>query len=69
MQLIILFLFPIIKNIPVPADFTTRIITWRTPSEYNGEPPDWTKTAQNQMGFLMGFAFLCSFGLSLILFL
>ncbi len=62
----ILFLFPIILNVPVPKSLNYRIVNWRTPKEYEGETPKEAVTAQNQMGILMGlafiFAFLFSFG-------
>ncbi len=69
LQFIILFLFPIIRNIPVPASFSFRVVTWRTPSEYETDSPAWTKSAQNQMGLIMGLSFVFSIFLSLFLYL
>ncbi|MFQ5978394.1 MAG: hypothetical protein ACE5OZ_09720 [Candidatus Heimdallarchaeota archaeon] len=69
LQFVILFLFPIIRNVPIPKDYTFRLVTWRTPREYENEAPAWTKAAQNQMGILMGIAFVFSFLLALGLFL
>ncbi len=69
LQLVILFLFPIIRDIPVPKDYSSRIVTWRTAKEYENEAPTWTQKAQNQMGLLMGLAFALSFLIALGLFL
>ena len=56
-------------NIPIPKDYNFRKITWRRVIEFEGDPPEWTIRAQNQMGLLMGAAFIGSFLVSLILFL
>ncbi|MFW9915511.1 MAG: hypothetical protein ACFFGZ_07850 [Candidatus Thorarchaeota archaeon] len=69
LQLGILFLFPIIRDIPVPKDFSSRVVTWRTAKEYENEAPAWTQKAQNQMGLLMGLAFAFSFLIALGLFM
>ncbi|MFX0209840.1 MAG: hypothetical protein ACFFDT_27910 [Candidatus Hodarchaeota archaeon] len=65
----VLFLFPIIKDVPIPKSYTYRIITWRTPKEYEGETPKEAIKAQNQMGFLMGVVFIFSLVFATVFFL
>ena len=60
LQLLILFLFPIVMDIPVPMDYNYRMVTWRKPKEYKDEPPARAQKAQSQMGLLMGLAFVGS---------
>ncbi|MFX1512543.1 MAG: hypothetical protein ACFFCQ_08150 [Promethearchaeota archaeon] len=65
----ILFLFPIVKNVPIPKSYSYRIITWRKPKEYEGETPLEIRKIDAQLGILMGSTFITSLLFAIIFFL